>query len=277
MTAALRRPAPVRTIELFGPDRAALLELLGGLSADDWARPTACAGWSVKDVALHMLGVDLANLSRRRDRFSLHPPPEEPLVPWLNRVNEEWVAAARRLSPRVLVDLLGHVGPQVFEQLASLDPSALGAPVSWAGPDPAPVWLDVAREYTERWHHQQHIRDAVGRPGQREPRFLAPVLATFARALPGAYADAAAPAGTAVVLRVDGPAGGAWSIARGDEGWSLWEGEAQAPAARVGIGEDDAWRLFTRGIEPPRARRRARVEGDAALAERLFGTVAIIA
>jgi hypothetical protein len=26
------------------------------------------------------------------------------------------------------------------------------------------VWLDIAREYTERWHHQ-HIRDAVGKPG----------------------------------------------------------------------------------------------------------------
>ena len=36
--------------------------------------------------------------------------------------------------------------------------------VNWAGPEPAPIWLDPAREYTERWVHQQHIRDAVRNP-----------------------------------------------------------------------------------------------------------------
>src|SRR5438445_8929800 len=72
----------------------------------------------------------------------------------------------------------------------SLNLLALATPVSWAGPAPAPVWLDVAREYTERWHHQQHIRDAIGQPGQTDHRFLHPVLATFAYALPVALQDA---------------------------------------------------------------------------------------
>ena len=49
-------------------------------------------------------------------------------------------------------------------------------PIDWAGPEPAPIWLHVAREYTERWVHQQHIRDAVGRPGLNERRWLGPVL-----------------------------------------------------------------------------------------------------
>jgi hypothetical protein len=60
--------------------------------------------------------------------------------------------------------------------------------VSWVGPDPVPNWLDVAREYTERWTHQQQARDAVGMPGLREPTFMAPVLATFVHALPQAFA-----------------------------------------------------------------------------------------
>ncbi|HEX3202686.1 MAG TPA: hypothetical protein VHW42_12245 [Actinomycetes bacterium] len=42
-------------------------------------------------------------------------------------------------------------------------------PVSWVGPDPAPNWLDVAREYSERWTHQQQIRDAAEIPGRDGP------------------------------------------------------------------------------------------------------------
>jgi hypothetical protein len=56
------------------------------------------------------------------------------------------------------------LGPIVDAYFASLDLDSLGGPVSWAGPEAAPVWFGVAREYTERRHHQQQIRDATGRP-----------------------------------------------------------------------------------------------------------------
>ncbi len=35
--------------------REALGDYLAGLSADDWNKPSLCAGWSVKDTAAHML------------------------------------------------------------------------------------------------------------------------------------------------------------------------------------------------------------------------------
>ena len=43
------------------------MSLLGGFTAEDWLRPTAAGKWDVKDVALHLLGGDVSNLSRRRD------------------------------------------------------------------------------------------------------------------------------------------------------------------------------------------------------------------
>jgi len=71
--------------DLLAEDRAALLLLLDSVDEDDWARPTACAGWSVKDVAGHILGGDLGNLSRRRDDFrSEMPLPDEDLVGFIN-------------------------------------------------------------------------------------------------------------------------------------------------------------------------------------------------
>ena len=96
---------------LFPEERAALIDLLAALTDDEWARPTSCAGWSVKDIALHILGGDLGNLSRRRDRFR-GPVPDaatargEAVPVFINRLNDEWAGAARRLSPQVLRDLL---------------------------------------------------------------------------------------------------------------------------------------------------------------------------
>src|SRR5262249_4305873 len=51
----------------LAPERASLLELLRGLSAEQWAQPTECPAWDVKGVALHILGDDLSLLSRQRD------------------------------------------------------------------------------------------------------------------------------------------------------------------------------------------------------------------
>ena len=53
-------------------------------------------------------------------------------------------------------------------------PHATDPVVIWAGSDPAPMWLRVAREYTERWHHQQQIREALGRAFLTEPQWFAP-------------------------------------------------------------------------------------------------------
>lgn len=61
---------PIAVVELFPELQARLLDLLMGLSDEQWRLPTVCAGWSVKDVALHLLGGNVANLAppRRSDR-----------------------------------------------------------------------------------------------------------------------------------------------------------------------------------------------------------------
>jgi hypothetical protein len=134
------------------------------------------------------------------------------------------------------------MGDQACEYFQSLDPYALGGAVSWAGPEPAPVWLDLAREYTERWHHQQHIRDAVGQPGLQGPRYMAPVLKAFVRALPHTYRHVAAPDGTLLTLTISGPSGGRWSLLREQGLWQLYCDVSREPDAEAVIDEDIAWR-----------------------------------
>jgi len=278
---SLSPPDRIETAPLFPELLEGLLELLSGLGPPQWERPTVCRDWDVKAVALHLLGGEVGLLSRRRDGFTPGGGPEgfsgwDELVAFIDGLNHSWVHAARRLSPELLVDLLGHLGRQTCAYVAQLDPEAPGDVVAWAGEQPAPVWLEVAREYTERWHHQQQIRDALGRPGLRERLYLAPVIEAFVRALPRTLRDREAPLGTAVTLRVDGEAGGSWTCIRERGSWVLWSGAPDQAAAELVLPEDVAWRLFTKGLRPEEAGARGRASGDDDLALALLRTVSII-
>lgn len=274
----MRAAEPVLVLELFPEERERLLEVLGRLAPEQWGASTACPGWTVKDVVAHLLGDDMGRLSVGRDRFAgPKPSPGESLLAFVDRQNAEWARAMRRVSPGVLLELLRWSNVRTTEYFRSLDPFAIGPVVSWAGPEPGPRWLDLAREYTERWHHQQHVREAAGAPGLTEPRYLAPVLATFVRALPHTFRATTAPVGTAVQLSLTGPSGGDWTIVRETASWQLYQGEVEIPSARVTLDQDVAWRLFTHGLTPAEAVTRASIAGNPHLAEVLLGTVAIIA
>jgi uncharacterized protein (TIGR03083 family) len=276
----MQHPRPIIVSHLFLEMHEALLELLAGLSAEDWQRPTSCALWSVKDVALHLLGGEIGILSRKRDGYVLAGDPIkswEELVALINHLNDLWVKATRRISPRVLCDLLGLVGPQVGEYFQSLDPAAIGGPVDWAGPDPAPVWLDLAREYTERWHHQQQIRDAVGRPGLKQPKFFAPVLDTFVRALPHTYRNVDAADGTLLSLTISGDSGSQWFLLREKAQWNLYLDVTRNAQAEVTIPQEVAWRLFTKGISQREAQASVKVTGEQALGQPVLGMLSVIA
>ena len=266
---------------LFPPERASLLELLSSLAAGQWQAPTVCPGWSVKDVALHLLGGDIDLLSRRRDGAAPADAPSRPagfqeLVVSLDRLNQTWVEATRRISPRLLCERLAVTGEATRQYLSSLELSAVEESVSWIRPDPVPNWLDVARQYTERWTHQQQIRDAVGVPGLKEPAFLAPVLATFVHALPRAFTGVPAPVGTTVEVGIAGEAGGYWVLTRTPDRWRLAAGTAEAPAARVALDAETAWRLWTKGIRPDATRAAVSISGDRALGLPVLDAVAII-
>ena len=184
---------PTLTAPLFRGLADELVALLRSLDAADWDRPTVAGDWRVRDVAAHLLDGDLRKLSFHRDG---HPPPapavpissERELTAYINQLNASGVEVARRLSPRLLTRLLAVSGPEVATFVESLDPQGQALfPVAWAGEDVSLNWMDTGREYTERWHHQQQIREATGRPGLAAPQWLRPVLEISLRALPHAY------------------------------------------------------------------------------------------
>jgi uncharacterized protein (TIGR03083 family) len=279
---ALRPLEPIWLVERFAPLHRELLTLLRGLGPDDWDRPTACALWSVRDITAHLLDDDLRRLSFHRD--AQPPPPGPPidgyasLVALINRMNAEWVAVARRMSPRVLIELLEVTGPMVVELFRSIAPHAPGHwSVSWAGEETSEHWFDVGRDYTERWLHQQQIRDAVGAAPLAAREWLHPVLALFVRAIPVAYRAVSRPAGTAVLVAIEGAAGGDWTLCRDGDTWRLLVGRHPRPDAAVTLSDDTAWRLLSKGLTGQAARERVRIEGDQTLGEPALAALAVMA
>jgi len=257
----------VDTIDLFPEVRGALRSLLLGLDDRGWVQPTSCGDWTVRDVAAHLVGVDLGNVARRRDGHRFPLPPGG-----LEEFNEQWVIASRRLSTQVLLEL-GDLAGHGFEGwLATVDLDEVGEAPSWAGGGPAPRWLDVAREYTERWVHQQQIRAAVGEPGLDNDRYVTPVIATFAHALPVALRGVEAPPGSIAVFRVTGVGGGKWHLVRSESGWDLREGDRDGALAILTTDAGDSWRRMTNQAAIPAPA----LEGDPLVGAALAGAVAIM-
>jgi len=199
-------------------------------------------------------------------------------VAYLNELNAQWVTACRRLSPPVLIDLLDIAEPQLHGYLASLDPMAEAQfSVAWAGEVASPVWFDIGREYTERWLHQQQIREAVGAPGLTGREWLFPALEIFVRALPYSYRAVSATPGQSVGLDIEGDAGGNWTLIKKPEGWLLLAGKEERPSARIIMDQDAAWKLFSKGLSREAARSQIRLEGDARLGEPILNALAVMA
>jgi len=266
---------PTDTRPFFRPVAAELFALLRALPPDAWDAPTLAGSWRVRDVVAHLLDVGLRRLSFHRDGHT-PPAPETPprgdrdFVAFINGLNRQWVEAAARLSPRLLIELSAFVGISLadFVERFPDDGPALFS-VSWAGEDESQGWFDLGREFTEQWHHQAQIREAVGAPPLSDPIWLHSVLLIALRGLPHAYRDTAADPGATVTIDIDGPGGGLWTLRRDAARWTLWAGSEATESARVRLSDDTAWRLLFNALPAERLADRMAVTGEMRLAEPL--------
>lgn len=271
----------VRTGHLFRPLHATLIEVLQGLGPDDWNRPTGAGDWTVRDAAAHLLDGDLRRISADRDAHV--PAPAEPiagyndLLRYLNDLNAQWARAARRISTRLLVDLLDYTGPMVARLMESaLFEREATFPVAWAGQHRSPMWLDIGREYTERWHHQDQIREAVGAAAVTAPDLLGPVIAVSLFALPPALERVKRPVGTTAAITATGDAGGRWYIERRADSWRIAVGGAVSPVASLTAMDLDLARLLMHRLSAAQAAEAVRVDGDSELASAMIGARAVM-
>lgn len=260
----------IQTLHLFRPLHTKLIEVLSSLQPDDWSRPTVARQWTIKDITAHLLDGSIRTISLYRDNWSGPPPVIDgygSLVAYLNQLNADWVKAMVRVSPDLLIQWLSDTHEDFIRCFEALDPQGTARfSVAWAGEDSSANWFHIAREYTERWHHQQQIREAMGNQEILTPTLYHPVLETFLLALPHAYRDANAPEGSRVVVEVTGDAGGRWEIERQSSRWVFIPSGKSKADAHVRIPADLAWKLFTKAAAPELVRGRIDISGTETLA-----------
>jgi hypothetical protein len=272
----------IETLHLFPVLDEQLIRLLNTLSTEEWNTQTIAKLWKVKDVASHLLDGNLRGLSTSRDTYfgekseTIHD--YEDLLNFLNGLNMSWTKATQRLSPRVITNLLQTTGKEYYEHLKTLNPFEKAIyPVAWAGQDVSPNWFHIAREYTEKYLHQQQIRDAVGKSGIMTRELFYPFIDTLMYAFPHAFKDVSAERGTVVALEVGADLGGLWSITRTDNGWRLEKDQDLKAQSKVVIDPDTAWKLFSRSWKAEQVFEKVQITGNEHLAKQALEIVAFMA
>lgn len=260
----MKKAEEIEVRHLFPELYSELIELLRKLSTEEWNCTTSNPRWNVKDITAHILDSDLRRISFQRDRL-VPPQPNSSgsLLDYLNYLNASWVETSKRLSSGVLIDLIEYAGKEVQKLYASLnmhDDALFG--VSWAGEEKSENWFDIAREYTEKWYHQQQIREAVGKPLLVEHKWVYPLIDTFVRGLPNIYQKVFPDNRNSIILiNVGDIPDGNWILKKNDK-WELFKGETKEYSSKVVMNSDTAWRMFSKNISKDEAERRIAIKGD---------------
>lgn len=276
-----RAHIPIDTVDLLPVLDGHFMDLIRSLTPDEWQRQTVAKLWTVKEVVAHLLDGNIRILSMLRDEYS--GAREEingydDLVSYLNRLNAEWVQAMKRVSPAMLIRLHEATGKMYCEYYASLDPfGKAGFAVNWAGEDESRNWMHIAREYTEKWLHQQQIREAVNKPGLMEPEFFHPLMNTFMMALPYTFRNVQADKGTAIGISIAGYDSLQWTLTREENQWSLQQAKAERADATVTIEAAAAWKLFSKSLRPTEIMDKVQLTGNQQLGARVLDMISVMA
>lgn len=277
----VKRDVPIDVVHLLPVLDKKLIELLKSLTPEEWHKQTIAKLWVVKDVAAHLLDGNIRILSILRDNYRGEKPEIKSyrdLVVFLNRLNADWVQAAKRVSPEMLIFLHEITGPLYCNYYASVDPFEKSVfAVDWAGEVESKNWMHVAREYTEKWLHQQQIRDAVNKPGLMTREFFYPFIDIFMLALPHTYRNVNADNGITIQINILSDIGGSWFLTRSEGKWLLNKKENKAATTEISIEPDMAWKLFSKSLRPEHVKDEIKITGNTKLAEVALTMVSVIA
>jgi uncharacterized protein (TIGR03083 family) len=262
------------------------------LSPTEWALPTECPGWDVKDQLSHLIGIERSIMGEAVPGW------EGPLGPHVKNdfaaVNEPWVAVRRaRSGPEVHAEFV-DVTTRRLAQLDELT-EAGWAEVGWSpiGQRPRAVFMEV--RVFDSWVHEQDARHALDRPGGCGGRASALAIDRVQGAMGFVVAkQAACPDGTTVRFDVSGPGDDARSftvavadgrgsqleqVEKADEKPAEERGvrEAGTATVRIELSALDFVRLGCgrASADQVEAAGGVSLEGDAAIGRRVLGSMNI--
>ncbi len=267
-------------IEAYSNTVQAVIDLGLTCHDDDFAKPTQCPGWTVKDQFAHVVGLEAA--------LGGEPAPEVEANdhPWdkndFGKFMETHVEARRGTPGADVVAELQQVFPERlahFQQLLADPEQEIDGPFGRR-----PVTDHLFTRVIDIWCHEQDIREALDRPGNLDsPGAAAFTQQVLSAVAPRAVKQAKLPVGTTVIIEATGPVqarGGVRIVDRDGApyGEALFTGEPHDAGVE---GDVTTIRLTTEALtrrgagRVPTADLRYQVEGDEAVATALLDALAI--
>lgn len=189
--------------------------LLADLGDEDWARPTDCTEWDVRQLVAHLVGNAELSASmremRRQQKLGRRLRPGSPDVDGMTAVQVEERAD---VPPLQLVRDLSGAAVRAVRARGRIPAPARAIPVPFGPPlGTKPLGYLMDRIFTrDAWTHRIDLARATGRPLELTPghdgRIVADVVAEWADAHGQPYA-----------LTLTGPAGGTFT--RGSDGETI--------------------------------------------------------
>lgn len=268
----------IETLHLFPKLTEEFLKLLRELEADDWLKPSPINGRTVKDLVSHLIDGSLRNISLQRDNFmdNSNAPnikSYDDLINYIQKLNKDWMIVSRRLSPEILIDLLEYSDKKFYDFIKTKKPNEKAVfSVDWAGETESENWFDIAREYTEKWHHQMQIRLALNKPILLSTEYSAPLYNTFMLALPHLYRDFIDyENGTKIKISLTGNLSKSWVIERQTDKWGFINSESDNIHTSVEIPDDIAWIIFTNtDRDKEKYKTKIKIKGDKSIGLKLL-------
>jgi uncharacterized protein (TIGR03083 family) len=208
-------------MQLTETENARLLGVLRGLAAGQWAAPTDCSPWTVRDIAVHLIAAAQAQASpvefARQLLAGRRLTAQTGGQHWVDGLNEAQLRARRHWQPPALPDrwrrhsatalTVRRRMPAPIRALPLLPlGTALDVTVGW---QPLAYLFDMG--FTrDVWLHRIDIARAAG----VEPELSA---GHDGRIVAGILAEWAARHGAACTLTLTGPAGGEFRVGPGGE------------------------------------------------------------
>ncbi|MHB1854114.1 MAG: maleylpyruvate isomerase family mycothiol-dependent enzyme [Acidimicrobiales bacterium] len=182
-----------------------LAGLLAELSEAEWATPTALPGWSVKDVAAHVVGTELSLTGQASPALAEDTRAKPHIKNDIGAINEAWVESFRAGPGSEVVDRLRSVTARRRAELEAMTQEAFDAD-SWTPAGPGSYGRFMQIRVYDCWIHEQDIRAALGRPGHDSGPCAEQSLDEVVRALGYIVGKkAGAPQGASVSIELEGP------------------------------------------------------------------------
>jgi uncharacterized protein (TIGR03083 family) len=278
-------PARARSLPTVGTDLVSLLErawrslddLCARLTPEEWARPTECPGWTVKDIMSHMAGTESWLLGRplaNHDPESIDHVKNE-----IGRINEVQVDSRRPWSPEQVLAEYREVTRERLEILHGWTEEDLSA-ASWTPFGPGTAEGLLTARLGDTWIHEQDIRRAVGQPGHDEGPVTRHVLNDLAHAGLGYVVakKAGCPEGTTIQFDITGPESFRWFVTVTGGRGTLVDAPAEVVDALLRMDWETFLCLVAGRHEPEDElqRNHVAVEGDGELGTRVVHNMAFM-